>query len=547
MLMKERTEITLLVLLFAIIGLAISYYLIFTTEFTFHSSSIIINNSAIIERLQYSPDQDYHTLYRNFLTPINPSKAGGDHIIINDVKCGSGTAYYKNYDGIFMSFDPSINSLAHTLPNEYGCGYDEYLGFKKSINYWIQGEFTLYPTALTLVNGQHYIKFVAYSAGSHPLLIKGKNFQTGDAIAKSIYFPKEDVVIYVPVIFANYDAYAIGQSSFQYPDPLASIIIIVIISLLPALVCFLIWRLYGKENAEEDLPEALSQYPNERKPWQVAAFFEPPFGDMTTTFPTLMLDFYDRKIIDVKNIDKETYVKVLGSTKYQLDDVETKFLKMLESACANAPPDIKAPDGYVNLVKSLQDGDIAKVTALRGQYNALRSSVNKASNEYIDVKGNYIIIVLIIIAAIIAVFSGLPGFLGIVVVVVLSYFIFRSTLFSKFKKDYYVEYQKWKGFKKYLSTLDSMKRSPPQAIVLWNKYLSYATALGVEKVVLKKFKDWNIITPNQYNTYNNIYLMSYGTFATSGNSSKGFSRGGGGFGGGGFGGGGMGGGGGGGR
>jgi len=27
-----------------------------------------------------------------------------------------------------------------------------------------------------------------------------------------------------------------------------------------------------------------------------------------------------------------------------------------------------------------------------------------------------------------------------------------------------------------------MKRSPPQAIVLWNKYLSYATALGVEKV-----------------------------------------------------------------
>lgn len=50
--------------------------------------------------------------------------------------------------------------------------------------------------------------------------------------------------------------------------------------------------------------------------------------------------------------------------------------------------------------------------------------------------------------------------------------------------QYGIDYDaKWKAFKNYLKDFSQIKEYPPESIVIWNKYLVYATALGVAKEV----------------------------------------------------------------
>lgn len=53
-----------------------------------------------------------------------------------------------------------------------------------------------------------------------------------------------------------------------------------------------------------------------------------------------------------------------------------------------------------------------------------------------------------------------------------------------------------------------MRTCPPEAVKLWEQHLVYATGLGVGYIVISKFKDWNIITKEQYNTYHAVYASS---------------------------------------
>lgn len=44
---------------------------------------------------------------------------------------------------------------------------------------------------------------------------------------------------------------------------------------------------------------------------------------------------------------------------------------------------------------------------------------------------------------------------------------------------------KWQNFERYIQDFSLIKEYPPESVVIWNKYLVYATALGVAKAVLK--------------------------------------------------------------
>ena len=131
-----------------------------------------------------------------------------------------------------------------------------------------------------------------------------------------------------------------------------------------------------------------------------------------------------------------------------------------------------------------------------------------------------------------AIIFGYSPFFIITIFIIIGAVTYRSSLFFRFKDDYYPEYQQWQGFKKYLSTLDSMKRSPPQGVILWEKYLVYATALGIGKKVLQTLKDLKIIDKNTYDNFCIIYMpSSFG--ATNASSGGAGGMGGGGVGGGG--------------
>ena len=106
------------------------------------------------------------------------------------------------------------------------------------------------------------------------------------------------------------------------------------------------------------------------------------------------------------------------------------------------------------------------------------------------------------------------------------------------------EKEKWKAFKKYMEDFSLLKEKEVPALVLWEKYLVFATVFGISEKVLKQLK---VIYPevtdvnSTLNTYSYIHIMNsvnigdcintsvYSAIASSGSGAVGgFSGGGGG-------------------
>jgi uncharacterized membrane protein len=119
----------------------------------------------------------------------------------------------------------------------------------------------------------------------------------------------------------------------------------------------------------------------------------------------------------------------------------------------------------------------------------------------------------------------------------LTLIFFSGAILIRFKGNYYVEYQKWKAFKRYLKNSFSIKTATHKTLVIWKEYLIYATALGVPERVIKELKHHKIINAHQQHIYTSILVNNSGfasVYASSGGAGGGFGgAGGGGVGGGG--------------
>ena len=111
------------------------------------------------------------------------------------------------------------------------------------------------------------------------------------------------------------------------------------------------------------------------------------------------------------------------------------------------------------------------------------------------------------------------------------------------------EYKKWKALKNYLKDFGRFKEREVPDVVLWEKYLVYATLFGCSKKIINTMKVEMVDAPNyDMDLYRDLYFInshisrtvksSYGTARSSYNaahsssgSSGGFSSGGGGGGG----------------
>lgn len=67
------------------------------------------------------------------------------------------------------------------------------------------------------------------------------------------------------------------------------------------------------------------------------------------------------------------------------------------------------------------------------------------------------------------------------------------------------EFDKWISFKKFLKDFSNLKEYGPKSIVLWEKYLVYATVLGVAKKVIKAIK---ILLPQLEDVENGTFLTA---------------------------------------
>lgn len=113
-------------------------------------------------------------------------------------------------------------------------------------------------------------------------------------------------------------------------------------------------------------------------------------------------------------------------------------------------------------------------------------------------KEEYLYYVFIIIS-LFAIILNMKLAIGISIIFFVTYIFFKSPKHSNLKQDDYV--CKWISLKKYLEDYSMLSEQESNAIVIWEKYLIYAIALGINKKIIKKYAKLNNIQ-----LLNEVYL-----------------------------------------
>ncbi|MFA6974234.1 MAG: hypothetical protein WC238_05915 [Parcubacteria group bacterium] len=547
--MSELKIVLIITLILLTIGSGVYYLQLNYSEFNFYQSELTINQENITEKLNYYTNKPYHTLYRDFQSPIKePWSTDLNTIEIENVQCQQGTAYFKTFSNncyVSNSITPS-SCLPYTERNEYGCSFGNDYGFSKGKNYWIESNYQLHPKDIIKINNNYYIKFIAYNENNHKRLVAGKNLiVNGEAITAKSYSPDEMVIVYIPYNGNTSKFSIITQNDFEFDNKSLKHFLMLLLCLLPGIIFFSIWFFFGRENFSENVPKELSTYPIKRKAWEVAAFFNPPFGNQNPNLiSALLTDFYHRKIIDIqiekRSFKKNLYVKIKSSEEKALDDIEKDFMHILKFFESHSEKN----EGYFKL--DFNGLNYLDKQTLRVNYTTFSFDIGIEKRKYFSNPGALSLSLALIVLIAITVLSF--GYNSIISFFIFFSFIIASTiasitlLISKYKGNYYPEYQKWQAFKNFLSNSDSMKLHGHKGTIIWGEFLLYATALGVAKKVLEEMKAQKIITESQYNNYSVIsssaslsaYTGGFGSSSSGSSSGGGFSgAGGGGVGGGG--------------
>ena len=269
-------------------------------------------------------------------------------------------------------------------------------------------------------------------------------------------------------------------------------------------------------------------------------------------FEATILDLIERKVFSI-NKDNENLMLTVNDDVDTLDEGEKIVVKIM-SHFANK-------EGVLNLSK-LEDRMDSKTNAewFTDQFDKWKEAVE---NEYLtdDVKSKYFDDTGTVIASLISLFGIGLGVIFFLIYVFLdfdgdwillligiivgafSYFILsrRDDIFGRWTKEGRLTYLKWKNFKKFLKNNSLINEHPPESIVIWKKYLIYATSLGVAESVEKAM---NLSIPNvkdyddgvfmyHYYGYHTFYHSYNTAHSTTSSDSSGFGSAGGGSGGGG--------------
>lgn len=302
-----------------------------------------------------------------------------------------------------------------------------------------------------------------------------------------------------------------------------------ILMLLSLIIPFRIYLKYGREPKTTYQGEYESEPPTNDPPAMVNAIsgkgYRKDVGkpDMEG-FQATIMDLINRGYLDIESVaegkksKKSVIIKFKSTTNTsELDSHEIDAIFLLKSF---------SEGGVLNLNKMnkmLKDKD--KALTLKTSYETWQFGFSKqylsesTIKEYFISVGNkytryYGIIALILSVAVYYFIrtSPLPAGSFLVLASIILAITGILCLISPPKVagrwtqkgvDYHA---KWQAFKKYLQDFSLIKDHPPESVAIWNKYLVYATALGVADKVIKSME---ISLPEEQLNQSNIYLFHY--------------------------------------
>ena len=286
--------------------------------------------------------------------------------------------------------------------------------------------------------------------------------------------------------------------------------------------------MYFREMPREDATPAEALYLIKK---QTSTFMSDEIGKI---FSATLLDLGLKKCLSFEVIKNEKgkeniYIEIKKKATVTLTKEEIAVLEFLLQACGEKDKiSVKELEKYIQKsqtkVVKLKD-TIDKWIPKRLQEIGLEDEKQKEEyKKYSDqiVGGFFGLFFSFIIGAIVASEFGAWVLIGIIPLIILQIInlIVTRNLQSKinvFTQNGIDEIEKWKGLKKYMQEFSLLKEKEVPDLVIWEKFLVYATVFGIADKVIKQLK---IVYPNMeeisdINNYTYLYFMMHTNFSTS--------------------------------
>jgi len=308
--------------------------------------------------------------------------------------------------------------------------------------------------------------------------------------------------------------------------------ILAILMFLALFIPLLIYLRFGREPKIEYRAEYERDIPTNDPPAIVNAICGPGFSkkvgkpDMDG-FKATIMDLINRKylLLEKEPSDKEGY-GISDSMFLKLNPgMDSSSLKEFELDVLNFLGQFEE-EGLISLDRISEDlSDRETAKSFRDTYNnwiehikskflddnELNKFFNRKGDTYLKIFGGVSIAVSVAVF-VFTISDSLPAaavalLMSIVLGVVAIISIIMPEKIAGQWTTYGEEYDaKWHNFKKYIQDFSLIKEYPPESIVIWNKYLVYATALGAADAVKKAME---LYLPKEQLDGSDIYMFHY--------------------------------------
>ena len=246
--------------------------------------------------------------------------------------------------------------------------------------------------------------------------------------------------------------------------------------------------------------------------------------DFSNAFSATLLDFCLKGYLKIQPIEKDViYIYLLKTADINLKEDETKIINFLQEAFGtNDKITLHQLQSYMqNHSSKVQDliENVSKISNNElGTDQILKLDNYEIYKEYSKVVGKASpLVITIMVICFIGMLSG--NFLAFIISAIIAFITgkIQMNISSKKKKmtveDADVLTQKgvdlkaeWNGLKNFMNDLSMIDKKEIPELVLWEKYLVFATAMGIADKVIKQLK---IIYPNfeqELNMDGNTYM-----------------------------------------
>ena len=260
--------------------------------------------------------------------------------------------------------------------------------------------------------------------------------------------------------------------------------------------------------------------------------------DLSETISATILNLTLKGYIKVEQVEKTINIEILNKDASKLQGDEIYVLELLKNAQRNKKSKSKTENEETKQILTMKDvekytkqkpeklikmqkgfEEIAKNTSQnKGKYN---KKIAKKSETYISKAIGYIfLLIAVIIAVIIGIattgefvpkmikYALIAGSFTIIVLVINMILISKLiNRFNGFTSKGINEQEQWKAFKKYMEDFSLLDEKEVPQLVIWEKYLVFATAFGIADKVIKQLK---VKYPelNNQDTINNMVLFA---------------------------------------